>query len=170
MVAVAVALGVMGFGAREAQAQEQGDSAAMAANRGLTLGVGPTLLLPSREDGPVGGGLSLDARYGIRLGPTVVAPGGRLNGYLISSRVIGMAMPTLRLTVPVGPLAPFLVGGLGPGGITNPGETGLAYLGGGGAMIHFGRILAVGGEASYQAITGTDFKSVAIGPSILIGG
>lgn len=156
--------------ARAASAQEQPDSAAMSANRGLRIGVGPTVLLPMRDDGPYGGGLSLDGRYGFRAGPTVLAPGGRANGYLISSRFIGAAMPTFRVTVPVGPLAPFLVGGLGPGVVTNPSEQGLALLGGGGLMIHVGRVFAFGAEATYQTITGTEFRSLALGPAIAFGG
>lgn len=153
-----------------AHADEQHDSAAFDANRGFHLGIGPTILTPMRDDGPYGGGLNLDGRYGIEAGPTVIAPGGRLAGYFISSRFIGAAMPTLRITLPVGPLAPFVVGGVGYGGITNPGENGVALLGGGGLMIHFGHIFAIGAEATYQTITNTEFKSVAIGPAISFGG
>ena len=42
-----------------ASAQEERESAAMAANRGLRFGLGPELLLPT-DDGPMGGGLVLD--------------------------------------------------------------------------------------------------------------
>lgn len=153
----------------EASADEEGDSAAMAANKGLRIGIGPELLVPT-DDGPMGGGLILDGRYGIKAGPTVLAPGGRLAGYIISSRFIGTAMPTFRVTLPVGPLAPFLVGGIGVGGLSNPGESGLALLGGGGLMIHLGRIVAIGAEVTYQRITGTEFQTLGIGPAIHFGG
>lgn len=152
-----------------AHAQESGDSAAMAANRGLKIGLGPTILMPMRDDGPFGGGLTLDGRYGFKAGPTVLAPGGRLAGYVISSRFIGVAMPTFRITIPVGPLAPYVVGGIGAGLITNRSESGLALLGGGGLMLHFGRIFAIGAEATYQTISGTEFRSVAIGPALSFG-
>ncbi len=33
-------------------------------------------------------------------------------------------------------------------------------LAGGGLMIHFGRILALGAEVTYQRITGTDFQVI----------
>ena len=153
-----------------ALAQETSESsAAIDANRGLSFGLGPVLLVPT-DGGPLGGGLDLSGRYGFKLGPTILAPGGRLAGYILSSRLIGAAMPTLRITVPAGPLAPFLMGGVGPGWMSNPQESGVAWLGGGGLMIHFGRILAIGAEASYQTITGTEFQSIAIGPSIRLGG
>jgi hypothetical protein len=164
-----VALGLVAS-SRQAHAQEEGDNAAMAANRGLRIGLGPTLLLPARDGGPYGGGLTLDGRYGIKAGPTVLAPGGRLSGYLQSSRFVGVAMPTFRVTVPVGPLAPYLVGGVGGGWISNPSDGGVALLGGGGLMIHFGRIFAIGAEATYQTITNTGFDTVVIGPSIQFGG
>jgi hypothetical protein len=155
--------------ASPASAQEERESAAMSANKGLRFGFGPELLLPA-DGGPMGGGLVVDGRYGIKAGPTVLAPGGRLSGYVISSRFAGTAMPTFRITLPVGPLAPFAVGGLGYGGLSNPGQSGLAVLGGGGLMIHFGRVIAVGAEATYQRITGTEFEVLGIGPSLHIGG
>lgn len=153
-----------------AHADEEHDSAAFSANRGFKIGIGPILLSPSREGGPWGGGLDLDGRYGIVAGPTVIAPGGRLAGYALSGRFIGTAMPTLRFTLPVGPLAPFVVGGIGGGWISNPSESGVAMLGGGGLMIHFGRVFAIGAEATYQTITGTEFHGLAIGPAISFGG
>lgn len=166
---IAAFLGLALFIPSAAHAQEEGDSAAMSANRGLRFGLGPELLIPT-DSGPMGGGLVLDGRYGFRAGPTVLAPGGRLGGYIISSRFIGTAMPTFRVTLPVGPLAPFVMGGIGGGALSNRSETGLALLAGGGLMIHFGRVLAVGAELSYQRITGTEFQSLGIGPSIQFGG
>jgi hypothetical protein len=167
LVAAASVVGI----SRDARAQEEHeDSAAMSANRGFKLGIGPTVLLPMRAGGPYGGGLNVEGRYGIKAGPTVVAPGGMLAGYFISSRFIGMAMPTFRLTVPIGPLAPYALGGVGGGWISNPSEGGVALLGGGGLMIHFGRFFAIGAEATYQTITGTDFGGVTIGPAISFGG
>lgn len=143
------------------------DSAAVRANKGLHFGLGPVLLVPP-DNRPLGGGLDLDLRYGIGAEPFIIAPGGRLAGYFISRRFVGMGMPTLRVTAPLGPLAPFLIGGVGGGHITNPSENGLALMGGGGLMVHFGSVLAVGAEATYQVITGTEFRAFTIGPSIAI--
>jgi hypothetical protein len=169
LVLLAVCM-MWGFAPRDASAQEESESAAESANRGFKLGLGPTLLLPLRDGGPLGGGLDLEGRYGIKAGPTIVAPGGLLGGYLISARFIGLAMPTFRITVPLGPLAPFVVGGIGGGWISNPSEGGLAYLAGGGLMIHFGRIVAIGAEVTYRKITSTEFGGLAIGPAISFGG
>ena len=35
-------------------------------------------------------------------------------------------------------------------------------------MTHLGRVLAIGVEATYQAITSTEFKSFAFGPAIVL--
>ncbi len=149
--------------------EEEHDTPAFQANTGLKIGLAPVLLLPT-DNGPVGGGLMLDGRYGIALGPTVVAPGGRLSGYLLSERFIGTAMPTVRLTLPAGPFAPYVLGGIGGGWLSNPSEGGPAFLGGGGVMIHFGRVVAIGGEITYQTIVGTEMQSLAFGPAITFGG
>jgi hypothetical protein len=170
-VPLAAALGALAVstGAAEAQERRDSESAAFQANRGLNIGIGPSILVPT-DDGPMGGGLVLDGRYGIAAGPTVLAPGGRLSGYLISRRFVGTAMPTFRVTLPAGPLAPFLVGGVGGGWMSNPPESGVGLMAGGGLMIHFGRLLAIGAEVTYQTITNTEFQNIAIGPSISFGG
>jgi hypothetical protein len=144
------------------------DSYAFRANTGLHWGIGPVILIPP-GDRPLGGGLDLDIRYGIGADPVVIAPGVRFAGYLQSRQVIAFGMPTARVTLPVGPLAPFVVGGVGPGYTSAEEKGGVALLGGGGLMVHVGPVLALGAEASYQVITGTDFKTLTIGPSIMIG-
>lgn len=154
----------------EPAAEPEKESVAMSANRGLKIGFAPVLVFPMRNDGPYGGGLELQGRYGIKAGPTVIAPGGQVGGYLISARGIGIAMPTLRWTLPVGPLAPYALGGVGVGGLTNPGESGLALMGGGGLMIHFGRVVAIGAELTYRTITNTGYSGIALGPVISFGG
>lgn len=169
LVAVAAIVTVAIPSAAHAQ-EDDSESVAMRANKGLKIGLGPTILMPQRDGGPLGGGLALDGRYGIKAGPTVLAPGGRLSGYLQSSRFTGIAMPTFRVTLPAGPLAPYIVGGVGGGWLSNPSDSGLAVMGGGGLMIHFGRFFAIGAEATYQRITTTPFEVLAIGPSISFGG
>jgi hypothetical protein len=151
---------------REARADS--DSAAYRANVGFHLGFAPILLVPT-GNGPLGGGLELDGRYGIPVGPVIIAPGARLAGYDISENLIGIGMPTARVTAPVGPFAPFVVGGIGVGyDSEGSGNTGAAFLIGGGLMIHIGDHFAIGAEATYQTITNTRFHELAIGPAIMI--
>jgi hypothetical protein len=144
------------------------DTPAWRANTGLVTGLGFGLLIA--DEGSLGVGVELAGRYGIPAGPVIVAPGALLGGSYLQSRFIGDLLGTFRVTLPLGPLAPFVQGGAGPGFITNPGEGGLAWLGGGGLMIHFGSVLTLGAEVNYQGITGTDYKALSIGPTIVIGG
>ena len=147
---------------------EHPDTAAWNANTGLVWGLGVAILVP--DHGSIGGGPEVSARLGIPAGPVIVAPGGRLGGYYLQHHFIGDLMGTFRVTWPLGPFAPFGQGGLGPGIMTNPSRGGLAWLGGGGLMIHFGSIFALGAEINYEGITHTGFKTLSIGPAIVIGG
>jgi len=144
------------------------DTPAWNANVDQVTGLGFVLLVP--PEGSVGAGLEFSTRYGIPLGPVVLAPGGRIGGYYIQERLIGAMLATGRVTVPLGPLAPFVHGGAGGGALFNPGDGGLAWLVGGGLMVHFGRSLVVGAEVNLQGITGTGFEALSIGPSVVIGG
>jgi hypothetical protein len=172
LVAAAASFLAIGLGVGDARAQDSDslvpDTPAWNANVGLVTGLGIALLLP--DEGSAGGGLEFSARYGIPVGPTVMAPGGRLGGYYLQERFIGTLMPTFRVTLPLGPLAPFVQGGAGPGVLTNPSEGGLAWLAGGGLMIHFGGVVSVGAEVNVERITGTGFEVLSIGPTLVIGG
>lgn len=151
--------------AEERDTAGSGPTAAESANLGLRIGLGPIILVPL-DSGPLGGGLSLEGRYRVKAGPVIIGPGARADGYLISGRAIGIVMPALRLTLPLGPLAPFIAGGAGWGWLSSPADDGLALLGGGGLMIHFGRVLALGAEVTYQTIRGTGFETWGFGPVI----
>jgi hypothetical protein len=144
------------------------DTPAWNANVGFISGLGIALLLP--DEGSAGGGLELSARYGVPVSVVVLAPGARVGGYYLQERFIGMLMPTFRVTLPLGPFAPFVQGGAGVGGLSNPGDAGLAWLAGGGLMIHFGGVLSLGAEVNYEGITGTGFEVLSIGPTLVIGG
>jgi hypothetical protein len=171
---VTIFLGASSAAAQESKGESDSgakparSSAAWDANTGLIPGLALVLVAP--PEGPVGAGAMVHGRYGIPAGPLVLAPGAQLGGFVVQRRFIGNLLGTFRVTLPVGPLAPYVKGGLGPGIITNPREVGLAWMGGGGLMIHFWRAFALGADVSYQTITGTDFGMLTIGPSIRIGG
>ena len=149
---------------------------AVAANERLHFAFAPLLLVPLAGR-PVGGGLDLEVRYGIPLDPVVLAPGGRITGYFVSGQIVFMGTPTVRVTFPVGRVAPYLTGGVGLGAITNSTEEGadtvsawgVALIGGGGVVVHVGEAVGVGAEVTYQTITNSDFDAVAIGPLLVLG-
>jgi hypothetical protein len=139
----------------------------VAYNTGFRVTIAPGVFIPT-DGGKVGFSLAGDFRYGFELGPTVLAPGVRLAGYFPDQQNVLVALATARMTFPVGPVGPFVVAGAGPGYVTSPGETSLAYLAGGGFMVHIGMRFGIGAEATYQAITGTEFAALFVGPSLLL--
>lgn len=150
-------------------ARADDDSAAWRSNRGFQTHLGPVLLIPTDPDDSWGGGLEFGLRYGFKAGPTVLAPGGRVAGYYQPKRFVGDVMGTFRVTLPAGPFAPFIEGGVGPGGATNPGQGGVAVLAGGGLMIHFGDVFGLGARASWETITSTGFSVLSVGPMLQFG-
>jgi hypothetical protein len=140
----------------------------IAYNAGLRLGIVPSIFIPVRG-GDVGFAIAGDVRYGFDIKKAVVlAPGLRLAGYFPSGDTILIGLATLRLTVPVGPVGPFVVGGVGPGWVKDESDVGVAYVGGGGFVVHIGTKFGIGAEATYQAITGTDFSAIFVGPVLLL--
>lgn len=140
----------------------------VAQNVGLRLAIAPGVYIPT-DGGSVGFSIVGDVRFGIELGPIIVAPGGRLAGYFPSGLTILAALATGRVTVPLGPVGPYVMGGLGPGWVSDPAKAGLAWMAGGGLMANIGPHFALGAEVTYQGITGTAVKALFIGPTFLFG-
>jgi len=166
-----ISCAVLGAGSvwpASAAADDIPDTAAWRSNTGVVTGLGFMLLLP--PDGNAGVGADFSARYGMPAGPFILAPGALIGGYYLQSRFVGVLMGTFRVTAPLGPLAPFVQGGIGPGFITKPGDGGAAWMGGGGLVVHIGDVVAIGVEIDYQAITGTGYETWTLGPTIAIGG
>jgi hypothetical protein len=168
-IALIAALGFgSGLGCSVARADDgTPDTPAWRANTGVVTGLGLSLLVPPRGD--VGFGLDFSVRYGIPLGPIILAPGATIGGYYLQSHFIGDLMATARVTLPLGPLAPFGHAGIGPGLITNPDRGGAAWMAGGGLALHL-KVITLGLEVNYLAITSTAFETVIIGPTIGFGG
>lgn len=139
----------------------------VAYNTGLRISLAPGLFIPT-NGGKVGFSLAGDVRYGFETGPAIIAPGVRLAAFFPAGARALTALGTLRVTFPVGPVGPFVVGGVGPGFVSDPSHVGLAYLAGGGLMVHIGRSVGIGIEATYFGVTDSWFRSISIGPSLLL--
>ena len=144
------------------------NTAAWRANTGVVTGLGFMLLIPKHGD--VGFGLDFGLRYGIPVGPFILAPGALISGSYLQSRFVGDLMGTARVTLPIGLLAPFVHGGIGGGTLTNPSDGGVAWMAGGGLVVHLGGVLALGLELNYKTITDTRFEAWTVGPTIAFGG
>lgn len=115
----------------------------------------------------VGFSLAGDFYYDFRLGPLVLAPGGRFTGYIIRDFYAIAGFATLRTGLSLGPVLPYLMGGAGFGYIAaDDKDAGVSYLGGGGLMLILRRRLAVGLEATYQGFALTDFHATYLGANL----
>jgi hypothetical protein len=149
-------------------AEPSGRDIVVAYNVGWRFSLAPGVIIPTNGGG-VGWSLAGDLRYGFNLGQIILAPGGRLMGLFPAHATALAALATTRLTVPIGPVGPYVQAGVGPGWVSDPSRAGLAWLAGGGFMVHFGVRFALGAEATYQAITGTGLNVLFVGPTFLVG-
>ncbi|MFT3923986.1 MAG: hypothetical protein QM778_15740 [Myxococcales bacterium] len=135
------------------------------ATRGPKFGLtaGPFFRSPEHH---VGFALSGDFYYDFRLGPVVLAPGLRATGYVTQDFLAIAGLGTLRAGLSLGPVLPYLLGGVGIGFIGHENDTGASYLGGGGVLLTLRRRLAVGLEVSYQGFATTPFRATYFGPNM----
>jgi hypothetical protein len=136
-------------------------------NTGARFTLAPGVFIPL-EGERVGFSLAGDFRYGFDTGPLIAAPGARVAAFFLPDARVVLGLATARVTVPVGPVGPFVLGGVGPGFVSAPEHVDLGYLAGGGFMVHFGVHVAVGAEVAYQAIRRTSFSALSVGPSLLL--
>ena len=118
-------------------------------------------------NGKAGFAIALHLEYGFDTGSLIIAPGVSLGAFFLDPNVY-VGMPTAKLVFPIEWFVPFVEGGAGVGQLTQPSTTGLALLAGGGFMIHASPNVALGVEAGYETILGTDFGVVTLGPSFAL--
>jgi hypothetical protein len=131
---------------------------------GFHLAIDPGVVF---GNGKAGFALALRLEYGIDTGSLIIAPGVALGAYFLDPNVY-VGMPTVKLTLPIGWFVPFIEGGAGVGVVTQPSDTGLALTGGGGFMIHASPNIAIGVDAGYETILGTDFGVITVGPVLAL--
>lgn len=78
-------------------------------------------------------------------------------------------MPTLRLTVPVGRVEPYVAAGVGYGWLTESGHSDLATMARLGTVYRFSRSFALGLEGTYQKLDGSSFEFWSFGSSVVFG-
>ena len=149
------------FTSASAAAQEIGEREPIENNSGPGASARPSAHFPAR--GNTGLAVDADVTYGIPKAPVVIAPGGRFAAYLGGNGAV-TGMPIVEIMLPIGAIVPSAKVGIGVGHASGPNETGVALMGGGGIDVHLTREVLVGVDATYEAVTGTGFSSLAIGP------
>jgi hypothetical protein len=124
------------------------------------------VVLFARGDYRFGGGADPELRYCFDYDRVRLSAGGRVGAYYARNLFGVTAMPTLRLTVPIGPVEPYAAAGMGYGWLTESGHADLATMGRFGSTYRFSRRFAVGLEGTYQRLNGSNFRFWSFGSAV----
>jgi len=129
---------------------------------GWSLNFTPVVLLP-KDDYHVGGGTDPELKYTRDLGGVSLSAGGRVGGYYAKNLFGVTVMPTLRVTLPLGAVEPYLAGGVGYGWLPKIDHESLATMARFGTVFHFSDSFAIGIEGTLQKVYGSNYSFPAIG-------
>jgi hypothetical protein len=125
----------------------------------------PVLIAPKGHYG-WGGGVDPEVKYTLDQGGARLSAGLRVGGYYAKNEFGVMAMPTLRLTVPVGPVEPYASFGMGYGWLPEKGGEGVASMSRLGVVFRVSKNIALGIEGTIQKIDDTNFRFPSIGSAL----
>jgi hypothetical protein len=121
-------------------------AAAKERHDGWTINFTPVLMFAD-DKYRFGGGVDPELRYTLDLGGARLSAGARVGGYY-AKNLFGMTMmPTLRLTVPVGPVEPYVAFGMGYGWLPRLDHADFATMSRLGVVFRFSESFAIGVEA-----------------------
>lgn len=132
---------------------------------GWSLNFTPVLIAPHGEY-RWGGGADPELKYTLDLGGALLSAGARTSGHY-AQNLFGMTvMPTLRLTVPVGPVEPYAAFGMGYGFIPKTSRGDFATMSRLGVVFRFSESFALGVEGTFQKLDGSDFRFPSFGSMV----
>ena len=121
------------------------------------------VLMTAKDQYRWGGGADPEVKYTLDLGAARLSAGARIGAYYARNLFGITAMPTLRLTMPVGPVEPYVAFGLGYGWLPRVGQEDVATMSRVGVVFRFSRSLAIGVEGTVQRIEGSEFRFPSFG-------
>ncbi len=140
-------------------------AAAQQDESGWSLNFTP-VLVPGNERYDFGGGADPEIKYTLDLGGALLSAGARTAGYY-AKNLFGMTvMPTLRVTVPVGPVEPYAAFGLGYGFIPKISHGDFATMSRPGVVFRFSDSFALGIEGTFQKLDGSIFRFPSFGSMV----
>lgn len=139
-------------------------SAAQAQNN-WTLNFTP-VIVPAEKDYRMGGGVDPEVKYSFNLAGASLSGGLRLAGYRAKNLLGMMAMPTLRLTLPIGIAAPYAAFGMGYGRLPKLQHEDFATMSRFGVFFQFSKKFGIGIEGTYQKIDNSDFRFWSYGSMV----
>jgi len=129
-----------------------------------------TPALVSAHDGyGLGGGVDPELRVGIGQEGMNASVGVRAGAYWAKNQFGWVAMPTLRLTLPLGSWETYGSGGLGYGWLPRSQFSDFAKMVRVGLVHHFSAQFSLGAEGTYQEIVHSNFQLFSMGSMISFG-
>lgn len=134
---------------------------------GWSLNFTPTLIGP-RDGYGWGGGVDPEVKYTIDRGGARLSAGLRIGGYYANDLFGIVAMPTLRVTVPVGRVEPYAAFGMGYGWIPNEDDEDIATMSRVGVVFRVNEHLGLGVEGTLQKIERSEFRFPSLGSAVTV--
>lgn len=132
---------------------------------GFSLNFTPALIAP-KDGSHWGGGADPEIKYTVERDGARLSAGLRVGAYY-AKNVFGITvMPTLRITVPVGPVEPYASFGMGYGWLPDKGKEDIATMSRLGVVFRVSEKLALGLEGTLQRIERTEFRFPSLGSAI----
>lgn len=131
---------------------------------GWSLNFTPAIL--AKENGRWGGGADPELQYTVDVGGARLSAGGRVGAYYAKGVFGVTAMPTMRLTVPVGPLEPYASFGMGWGWLPTEHHDDVATMSRLGIVYRFNKSIALGVEGTIQQIQDSRFRFPSFGSAM----
>lgn len=128
---------------------------------GWSVNLTPVLVVSGDDD--LGGGMDPEVQYTTDMGGSRLGAGLRVGGYYAEERFGIVYSPTLRLTIPVGRIEPYVSFGMGYGWIPKDETEGVSTMSRTGVVYRMRRNLAIGLETTVQRIDGANWSFPSIG-------
>jgi hypothetical protein len=157
-LSAAVAASVLAIAASAAAEEQPKDYS------GWSLNFTPVLVVEKGYD--IGGGLDPELQYTLDRGGARLSAGLRVGGYYAKELVGITAMPTLRLTVPVGPVEPYASFGMGYGWLPEEDHAEVASMSRLGVVFRFTESFGIGLEGTIQKIEDSEFRFPSFGSAV----
>lgn len=132
---------------------------------GWSFNFTPVLIGP-RDGYDWGGGMDPELRYTVDRDGARLSAGLRVGGYYAKNLFGVVAMPTLRITVPVGRVEPYAAFGMGYGWIPEEDTEDIATMSRVGVVFRVSRKLALGLEGTLQKIERSEFRFPSLGSAV----
>lgn len=132
---------------------------------GWSINFTPVVTFPDHEY-RFGGGADPELKYTLDLGGARLSAGGRVSAHY-AKNLFGMTiMPTLRLTMPVGPVEPYVAFGMGYGWLPSSGHGDFATMSRIGVVFQISENFRLGVEGTFQKLDHSAFRFPAFGSMV----